>query len=136
MFIPLFLFAWQTGDIDKAIGKHNPVVNVHPFIPIRLADGRYWQSNRLTQSRCSCFSLRSCFFNLQNVYFEVCMVRAKVVCFMNYTSEHINQTIYYFSVPGLGWALHCARVRACMRLRVHPHDFYRNHSINQSINQS
>ena len=28
------------------------------------------------------------FFNPQNVYFEVCMVRAKVVCFMNYAIKH------------------------------------------------
>jgi hypothetical protein len=30
--------------------------------------------------------LAGCFFNPQNVYFEVCMVRAKVVCFMNYAN--------------------------------------------------
>ena len=32
--------------------------------------------------------LAGCFSNPQNVYFEVCMVRAKVVCFMNYASVH------------------------------------------------
>ena len=33
--------------------------------------------------------LAGCFFNPQNVYFEVCMVRAKVVCFMNYANVNI-----------------------------------------------
>ena len=31
--------------------------------------------------------LAGCFFNPQNVYFEVCMVRAKVVFFMNYATQ-------------------------------------------------
>ena len=33
--------------------------------------------------------LAGCFFNPQNVYFEVCMVRAKVVCFMNYANVYV-----------------------------------------------
>ena len=34
--------------------------------------------------------LAGCFFNPQNVYFKVCMVRAKVVCFMNYAIDDSN----------------------------------------------
>ena len=37
--------------------------------------------------------LAGCFFNPQNVYFEVCMVRAKVVCFMNYANIYIYDII-------------------------------------------
>ena len=48
--------------------------------------------------------LAGCFFNPQNVYFEVCMVRAKVVCFMNYASAYIHRVIitYIFSVAVIG----------------------------------
>ena len=34
--------------------------------------------------------LAGCFFNPQNVYFEVCMVRSKVVCFVNYANGHVR----------------------------------------------
>ena len=41
--------------------------------------------------------LAGCFFNPQNVYFEVCIVRARVVCFMNYAYVDIfiiNKGLY------------------------------------------
>ena len=36
--------------------------------------------------------MAGCFFNPKNVYFEVCMVRAKVVFFMNYANLHITES--------------------------------------------
>ena len=56
--------------------------------------------------------LAGCFFNPQNVYFEVCMVRAKVVCFMNnanpYTQVGEGSIVDFLKVVSV--ALPCFRV--------------------------